>query len=192
MNKKEQRKKYIEIRKNIDAKKREEESVAIVKKLHKIINENRYDAVLLYAPLDYEVDVFSLFDKAAKEEKKSKTAVRKNFCFPRVNGDEMDFFYINDISQLEPGSFGVREPKDVCRKFVPENEGNYLIIVPGVCFGKRGYRIGYGKGYYDKYLSKYKGMHFTKIGVCFDECISDAIENDEHDMAVDFIISPNI
>lgn len=184
MNKKETRKKYIEIRKNIDEKKREEESRAIVGKLKKIINENGFDSVLLYAPLNHEVDVFSLFNEGYKEDQCALV-----FCFPRVNGDEMDFYFVKEESELEAGNFGVREPNESCRLFIPEKNGNYLIIVPGVCFDESGYRIGYGKGYYDKYLSKYKDINFTKAGICFDECFIKEIGHDEFDIPTDFVIT---
>ena len=185
MNKKETRKKYIEIRKNIDEKKREEESGVIVEKIRKIIDENSFDSILLYAPLDHEVDVFSLFDEVYAEDAQCDP----NFCFPRVNGDEMDFFYVKDASELETGNFGVREPNESCRLFIPEKNRKYLIIVPGVCFDESGYRIGYGKGYYDKYLSKYKDMNFTKAGICFKECFLKEIEHDEFDIPTDMVIT---
>ena len=180
MNKKETRKKYIEIRKNIDEKLRDKESRAIVEKIKENIDENVYDAILLYAPLDYEVDVFPLFKNLANER-----AIQ--FCFPKVNKDDMDFFFVNSEKELEEGSFNVREPKENCLLFTPKKDGKYLIIVPGVCFDKEGFRIGYGKGYYDKYLSKYEGIKFTKIGVCFKECFIEEIEHDEYDIPVDFV-----
>lgn len=201
MNKKELRKKYIEIRKNIDEKKREKESKEIVGKLLDMISKGDYDAILLYAPLEYEVDVFPVFAASLsdggsnrnlkKEETSDNTKKGTNssrLCFPRVKGSEMDFFFVNSESELVEGSFNVREPLDSCELFKPEKEGRYLIVVPGVCFDKDGYRIGYGKGFYDKYLSKYKDMNFDKTGVCFKECFLKKAEHESTDVPVDKVI----
>ena len=201
MNKTELRKKYIELRKNIDEKKREKESKEIVNELNEMISKGNYDAILLYAPLEYEVDVFSVFSMACKDacEKSDckneagftgskKSDYHNRFCFPRVKGSEMEFYYVNSESELETGSFNVREPKESCELFIPQKEGRYLIAVPGVCFDKAGFRLGYGKGFYDKYLSKYKDINFEKIGVCFKDCYAEKIENESTDIPVDKVI----
>ena len=201
MDKKELRKKYIEIRKNIDEKKREKESKDIVDKLLEMIKEGNYDAILLYAPLEYEVDVFPVFkafvsDTIAKSDCKKEAGLSESkisdcaskFCFPRVKGSEMEFYFADSENELDTGSFNVREPKESCKLFIPEKEGKYLIVVPGVCFDKEGFRLGYGKGFYDKYLSKYKDINFKKIGVCFKDCYVEKIENESTDIPVDKVI----
>ena len=60
------------------------------------------------------------------------------------------------------------------------------VLVPGLVFDKKGYRIGYGKGYYDAFLSRYKGL---KIGVCFDIFVMESLPNEPHDMPVDVVIT---
>ena len=202
MDKKELRKEYINIRKNIDEKKRKKESTEIVCKLLEMISKGDYDAILLYAPLEFEVDVFPVFTKSLSEadskpeginegtpHKSEKADCSYRFCFPRVKGSEMDFFFVNSESELAEGSFNVREPVDSSELFKPEKEGRYLIVVPGVCFDKDGYRIGYGKGFYDKYLSKYKDMNFDKTGVCFKECFLEKAEHESTDVPVDKVIT---
>ena len=74
-----------------------------------------------------------------------------------------------------------------------ENEANRLIktenticIVPAFMFDKNGYRLGYGKGYYDRYLSRYKGL---TIGICYDENITDELFHGKFDRAVDLVLS---
>ena len=201
MNKKELRKKYIEIRKNIDEKKREKESKEIVGKLLDMISKGDYDAILMYAPLEYEVDVFPIFTESISEadskpeginegaqHKSEKADCSYRFCFPRVKGSEMDFFFVNSESELVEGSFNVREPVDSCELFKPKKEEKYLIVIPGVCFDKDGYRLGYGKGFYDKYLSKYKDMNFDKTGVCFKDCFLEKAEHESTDVPVDKVI----
>ena len=77
MNKKELRKKYLELRKNIDEKKREKESKEIVNELNEMISKGNYDAILLYAPLEYEVDVFSVLVWPVKMHAKNRIAKMK-------------------------------------------------------------------------------------------------------------------
>ncbi len=111
----------------------------------------------------------------------------KRVAVPRcVEGKaEMNFYYINSLEELSSGAFGVLEPK--------ENEANRLIktedticIVPAFMFDKNGYRLGYGKGYYDRYLSRYKGL---TIGICYDENITDELFHGKFDRAVDLVLS---
>ena len=64
---------------------------------------------------------------------------------------------------------------------------NTICILPGICFDKKGNRIGYGKGYYDKYL---KDKNIYKIGLCYKECIVNNIKSDRFDIKVNKIIYP--
>jgi 5-formyltetrahydrofolate cyclo-ligase len=63
---------------------------------------------------------------------------------------------------------------------------NSVCITPGICFDKYGYRIGYGKGFYDKFFYNHDVF---KIGLCYQECLVDKIEVDDYDIAVDKIIT---
>ena len=120
--------------------------------------------------------------------KSEKADCSYRFCFPRVKGSEMEFFFVNSESELAKGSFDVREPLESCEIFKPKKEEKYLIVVPGVCFDKDGYRLGYGKGFYDKYLSKYADFDFEKAGVCFKDCFLEKAEHESTDVPVDKVI----
>ena len=177
MNKQELRIKYLEVRKNIPDEKRKEESMEITRELLKLIKENSFSAVLLYAPKRFEVDVMGVFEETDIP-----------VYFPRSDKDEMDFYEVDDLSKLRLGNFNVREPEEDCPKFIPKENEKYLIVVPGIAFDKNGYRIGYGKGYYDKYLSKYQAYDFYKVGACFKECMTEDIYHDEFDVETDKVI----
>ena len=84
-----------------------------------------------------------------------------------------------------PGSFGVLEPVADEKKLLTETE-NTICIVPAFMFDKNGFRLGYGKGYYDRYLSRYKG---STIGICYDENITDELFHGRYDRAVDFVLT---
>jgi 5-formyltetrahydrofolate cyclo-ligase len=113
----------------------------------------------------------------------------KTLLLPRVfNETEMAFVKISDLNQeLVKGTFGILEPIST---LIPWNKSIDLFIVPGVRFSRDGGRIGHGKGYYDRFLSKYP--HAYKIGVCF----SSQIENkplslQPHDVKMNYIVAPD-
>ena len=177
MNKQELRTKYLDIRKNIPDEKRKEESFEILKKLEELIKENSFSAVLLYAPKKYEVDVIGIFEE-----------INIPVYFPRCTKEEMNFYEVDDLSKLHLGNFNVREPEESCPLFNPKENEKYLIAVPGIAFDEKGYRIGYGKGYYDKYLSRFEAYDFYKAGVCFKECIVKDTFHDDFDIRTDTVI----
>ena len=77
----------------------------------------------------------------------------KEVAVPRVDGDGiMHFYYLRSLKDLEPGAFGIMEPRADCR--ICETEEG-LLLMPGVAFDEQGHRVGYGGGYYDRYLEKH-------------------------------------
>ena len=90
-----------------------------------------------------------------------------NTVLPRIhNNKSMDFYYFTSINELEKNDFGILEPKKENKIVTPEDID--VIIVPGLVFDTKKNRIGYGKGYFDRYL---KNIKDHKIGICFDEQI---------------------
>lgn len=180
MDKKDLRKYYKQVRRNIPETTKKNESKKIVQKFLNIFFEDNYDGVLLYAPLPDEADIFPVLEKVS-----GKTDV----CFPRVNGETMDFYKVSDKSNLFKGNFDVFEPSDECEAIVLDSAKKYLIALPGIVFDREGYRIGYGKGYYDKYLFAHKNIDFYKVGICFNECLCDSLMPDEYDQKADVVLT---
>ena len=104
---------------------------------------------------------------------------------PRVKGREMAFYYIDCFEDLEPGCFGIPEPKKSC---MTAEETDAPVIVPGVAFSERFERTGYGAGYYDRFFEK-EPQH-RKIAICYDFQIAEAIAVDQYDVLMDQIITP--
>ncbi len=124
-----------------------------------------------------EVDTKSINMRVLKDGKK--------LAVPRVNGDLMDFYFINGYEDLEDGYFGISEPKIYTKK--ADADECELMLVPGVVFDKNFHRIGYGKGFYDKYIDK-RDNSFVKIGLAYDFQILDKIPCDRFDISMDMII----
>lgn len=159
--------------------KKSDKDSAIIKTLIDSSLYKESKQILLYMALDDEVNIDSLVDLARINGK----SVAVPFC---TNSDgHMEFYYINTLNDLKVGNFGVREPKiDICKKMT--DYSNSIIIVPAIAFDTKGYRLGYGKGYYDRFLTKYP---LISIGLCYNSLVVDELPTDEYDKSVDYIIT---
>lgn len=170
--KKQLRKKLLDLRKSISSEEVKGRSNTIINKIRLSEEYKNSKIIGIYSPIKNEVDLLELFND------------NKTICLPRVSGDEMDFYIVNSIKDLHLGSFNVLEP-NYDLKIIDKNKMD-IIYTPCVGMSKDLYRIGYGKGFYDKYLKDYKGL---KIATCYSFQIVDEKFNDEYDVRMDKIIS---
>lgn len=111
--------------------------------------------------------------------------INKNVIVPKVVHGEIEPSVIIDFESLVPsGKFGILEPIEPM-KMASKNID--IVLVPGLLFDKEGHRIGYGFGYYDKFLARVPRA--LKIGLAFDFQVVDKIPKDEHDVPVELIIT---
>ena len=129
-----------------------------------------------YLPFNQEVDLTHLLLHALSDG--------KQIALPKCYGKEMRFILISDLSRIQYTSFGVPEPVD---DDPVADDPSGLVIVPGLVFDRLGYRIGYGGGYYDRFLSV-ESDHPT-IGLCYDFQLTDRLEPEPHDIPVDTVFS---
>lgn len=127
-----------------------------------------------YAAIGFEPDLGLLVEKALQ--------LRLNVLFPRICNDGMSFCPISSLQQLKPGTFGILAPETS----IHHQEIN-VFFVPGLAFDVSGGRLGRGAGYYDRFLSFFP--HAFKVGVCFERAVLPEIPIDEHDMAMDAILT---
>lgn len=139
--------------------------------------------IFLYSSYQSEVDTTDLIRDALQKE--------KNVYCPKVHGDEMEFYQIYSFDDLLSGYKGIKEPsadlQTIYNKSIP-SEDAILIILPLAAFNEKCQRIGYGKGYYDKYLSKLSGPFHT-IGLAYDIQFEPEFTADEFDYPLDYIIT---
>lgn len=132
--------------------------------------------ILIYNGMDGEVATLDFIKKWESDKK---------FYLPVTYKENIAFRAYTSTTELVKSNFGVLEP-------VGEDITNYsfvdLIIVPGVAFDRKKNRVGYGKGYYDRFLSSTKA---PKVGICFDFQLLDNVPFDEHDTKMDYLISEN-
>ena len=111
----------------------------------------------------------------------------KKVAVPKVYDDEMKFIYITDLSQVSEGYMGIPEP--VADGPVADDP-TALILMPGLAFDPKGHRIGYGGGYYDKFLAE-EPNHPT-VALCYGFQMLDHLETEEFDIPVDLVITEDL
>ena len=128
-----------------------------------------------YLPYNQEVRTVPILQKALEDGKK--------IAVPKVYEDEMRFIYLEDFSRLEKSSFGIPEPMD---DGPVADDPTALVLMPGLAFDKEGHRIGYGGGYYDKFLAA-EPTHPT-IALCYGFQMLPKLETEEFDIPVDCVL----
>lgn len=141
----------------------------------------RATTVMLYMPMRSEVDVISVALEAFR--------LGKNVCVPRVETGHKSMHAIEtstfDDESMGADELGVRSPTSGAQ--IP-HETIDLVVVPGVAFDARGFRLGRGGGYYDRYLARLR-RHTATIGICFDFQFVDLVPTEPTDIAVQSIVS---
>ena len=175
-----------EIRAEVKKRRREADEETLHEKSLQILERFRQlsaykDASLLLAYVDAKREVETrLLMRCAWDDGKKVAA-------PRVDGDGiMHFYYLRSLKDLEPGAFGIMEPRADCRICEPE-EG--LLLMPGVAFDEQGHRVGYGGGYYDRYLEKHP--HLIHIALAIEFQIFPEVPSEKHDICPDLIVTEN-
>lgn len=177
--KKRLRNKHLMLRDSIPLKIREEKSQKII---DKIINSE-------YFKKSKSIFIFISFGSEVMTHDFIKFSIKngKDIYVPYIDveNDTMKISKIDSFNDLEIGKYQILEPK--IKKEYNKNLID-LCITPGVIFDKFGYRIGYGKGYYDRFFSN-KNIKFTKIGICFRENYVDKLPHSKNDVPVNFVIN---
>ena len=128
-----------------------------------------------YLPYNQEVRTVPLLEQALRDGKR--------VAVPKCYGDEMRFIWMEDLSRVEKGYAGIPEP--IADGPVADDE-TALVLMPGMAFDKEGHRIGYGGGFYDKFLAR-EGGHPT-LALCYDFQVLSHLETEEFDIPVDKVL----
>lgn len=173
------RRRMLDMRKALTLGQIAEKSRRIVDNI--LLTEKYKNAHCIYAyvPAKGEVDVTSLIEAAWRDGRK--------VAVPKVMDKDLIFYYIMSFNDLESGYFGILEPKEGLEEASCEDA---LLIIPGVAFDKKGHRIGYGGGFYDRYLEKHT-KHFV-MAPAYDFQVQEEIITEEHDIGVDMVVSEEI
>lgn len=137
------------------------------------------EALFTFVSSPIECDTRQIIERALADGK--KVAVPK--CVSR-SGD-MRFYYITSPGELSAGMYGIPEPDEKRCKPADSYE-NALCIVPGLCFDYRHYRVGFGKGYYDRFLEQFSGI---SAGICYSKYIESEIPRGAFDRNTDILVT---
>ncbi len=169
------RKEIISKRDALSDMERQEASVRICSELEK--NELFADAenILLFASFGSEIPTDNIFELCKR--------LGKTVFYPKVNGKDMVFYRVDSLSDLTEGFRGIREPAADAVKFIlSEKCSKDLMIMPGAAFDREGSRLGYGGGFYDRYLAKLPEMKEKTIAIGYKMQETEHIPADENDI----------
>lgn len=128
-----------------------------------------------YLPYNQEVRTTAMLQKALDDGKR--------VAVPKCYGDEMRFIYLDDLSKVEKGYCNIPEPIE---DGPIADDPTALVLMPGLAFDPQGHRMGYGGGFYDKFLAA-EPDHPT-LALCYDFQMLEHLETEAHDIPVDFVI----
>lgn len=177
MDKKELRKKIREQKRAMTGEQIEAASKVLQEKFLDSDLYRNAKTVYGYLPYNQEVRTVPILERALEDG--------KQVAVPKVYGDEMKFIYLPDLSQVETGYSGIPEP------IADGPEGDdptALVLMPGLAFTREGQRIGYGGGFYDKFLAA-EPDHPT-VALCYDFQVVEQLPTEEFDIPVDEVIWP--
>ena len=171
-----------ELRRSIRERKRamtEEEIVSRSEKLAQLFYASEAyrsaKTVYGYMPYNQEVRTVPMLEQALRDGKK--------VAVPKCYGSEMKFIYLDDLTQVEKGYANIPEP--IADGPIADDE-TALVLMPGLAFDPQGHRIGYGGGFYDKFLSA-EPNHPT-LALCYEFQMLPALETEAHDIPVDYVL----
>ena len=173
------REKYKQMRRELTPEEKADKDRKIADRVFRLWQYRQNSVLLTYVSTDIEVDTRGIIQRALQDGK--RVAVPR--CVPDTRA--MEFFFIDSLNDLEPGMFGVLEPRPDPQKMLTDLSVG-ICLVPAFSYDWNGFRLGYGKGYYDRFLSRFQG---DIIGICYSECIRPTLPHGRYDRAVDLLVT---
>ena len=130
--------------------------------------------IACYFPICSEVDTHDIMLDVLEQG--------KSLLLPKIIGDNIEFHIVSNLEKLEKGRFEIMEPKDSCERTKKID----CVLIPTVGVSKSGVRLGYGHGYYDRFLLSTDAM---KISLTYSKQVIKSIPNDSHDIKMDWIVT---
>jgi 5-formyltetrahydrofolate cyclo-ligase len=172
------RKQMLLLKNQLTKEQIKEYSKEIEKKLLESQVYSQCNTIYTYVAFNQEVQTQKIILRGLEENKR--------IAVPKVLKDRIEFFYIESFDDLVPGCKGILEP--INKKIAFDKD--VLMIMPGLAFDLIHNRLGYGGGYYDKYISTHRDSNFHKIALAYDFQVVPKMETNFYDQKVDSIITP--
>ena len=176
--KREARRIFSEKRKSVSADDKKIFDAALFEKTVSLDAYKKAKILLAYYPVKNEPNILPIVRHAFD--------MGKRVAFPVSNPDGyiLTFGFVESVDELEVGMYSIPEPPKEAVKYI--NDSETLCIVPGLAFDREGKRIGYGKGYYDRFLEGFLGI---SLGLCYQEFLADLLPVENTDASLDIIIT---
>ncbi len=172
------RKHYKEMREKMTASYKRSLDIEIASRFLCTYEYMQAKTLLVYVSRNTEVDTIGIINAAF--------ANGKSVAVPKCEGDGiMNFYLIKSMDDLQKGFAGIMEP-DVLRCTKLLDFADSICIVPGLSFDPEGYRVGFGGGYYDRFLANYEGI---SAGLCYASFVKWDLPREEHDVPVSLLVT---
>lgn len=176
--KKAARKHYLAERRQLDGEYVSFASQRIRESIFMLALSEQADTVLLFYPIKNEPDLCELVKQLNAEN------ISVGFPISVEETVTLDFRTVADLSDMREGAYGIPEPRaNAPTVSVSEHS---ICVVPALAFDRMGGRLGYGKGYYDRYLASFSGK---SVGAVYSRFVTDKLPTDRYDLCVDLIIT---
>lgn len=186
MEKKELRKTMSMLRNEMSSEKRQIEERKVYTDIWKVQHIQEAKDILCYVSFGSEFNTFPIIQECLEKG--------RNLYAPRVLSDhEMEFFQIHSLDNLIPGKWGILEPSFECMRYSYDFSKSAVMFLPGLAFDLEGYRLGYGKGFYDRYIANLETLptfhreSFPLYGLAYSEQIIKQVPHDCFDQKLDDI-----
>ena len=176
--KKEKRSFYRKKRKDIARAQKEILDKILFEKIISLKEFCEANIILAYYPINDEINTVPIIEYALREGKRVALPISSTVDYT------LTFRLISSLDELKNGAYSIPEPTEDAEIF--NNETKALCIVPGLSFDRSGNRLGYGKGFYDRFLSEFNG---TTVGLCYSEFLLNNLPTDKNDRTVDIVVS---
>ena len=170
------RREIVALRRDMSENVREEFNEKIYNNLVNLGCVRNCETFLVYASSPVEVDTRRFINEMLR--------LGKTVAFPKCEGRDMRFLAVESLDRLVRSRFGVDEPAEGAEI---TQFSDTVCIVPALRFDRKGYRLGWGGGFYDRFLKEYTGI---SVGICYEENCGE-VPTDEFDIAVGTVITEN-
>lgn len=153
----------------------EEKSASLARQFYETELYKQAKIIYGYLPYNQEVRTVPMLQQALRDGKR--------VAVPKVYGDQMRFIYMTDLTRVEKGYAGIPEPVD---DGPVADDPTALVLMPGLAFDSQGHRVGYGGGFYDKFLQQER-EHPT-LALCYDFQMLESLQTESHDIPVDCVL----
>lgn len=173
------RERYKALRRNMEPAFKADCDAAIAQRVAGLWQYAGNRVLFTYVSTEIEVDTTRIIERALADGK--TVAVPR--CVPGTRN--MEFYSITGMQELKPGAFGVLEPDPHPGKLWTDFSRG-LCLVPALCYDWKGFRLGYGKGYYDRFLAGFEG---NMVGLCYSECVRRKLPHGRYDRPVELLVT---